>query len=310
MGRALMPASGMLSWRRWRSTDGALFVLLGLALVYSYWTYLWLPLTRPSPQDYAQATEYVSSQFQPGDLIDANPSWAARAREYLGDRPLVAWRRLDGEDLTPYSRLWLFSLFGAEARKPVRDGLAGRTDLLEERRFGGIDVRLYRVRDHRPVVYDFRERLERAAVWIEAGTRRHECRIWEGGRWRCGQEAWNCVGREILEVGDEPRLVIWPHPAEWGTLAVEFREVPLGNALAIGAGFTPAGVRKGGLPVSLSLEVDGRPFWSRSYEPRSGFFRDLVGTGPLGGPSRTVTFRVRTSDDRLRNFVFAAAVRD
>jgi hypothetical protein len=62
--------------------------------------------------------------------------------------------------------------------------------------------------------------------------------------------------------------------------------------------------------VNLSLEVEGQPFWNRFYEPRSGFFRDLVGTGPLGGQPRTVTFRVRTSDDRLRHFVFAAAVRD
>ncbi len=310
MARAPMPSSEMPWWRRWRSTDGALCTLLGLALVYSYWTYLRLPLTQPSPRDYSQAAAYISSCFQPGDVIDTNPSWATRVREYLGDRPLVAWRRLDSEDLTPYARLWLFSLFGAEARKPIRNGLAGRTDLLEERRFGGIDVRLYRVRDRRPVVYDFRAQLDRAAVWIEAGTGRQECRIWERGRWRCGQEAWTGVGSEILEVGDEPRPVIRPHAADWGTLAIEFREVPQGRALAIGAGFTPAGVRKDGLPVSLSLEVDGRAFWSRSYEPRAGFFRDFVGTGPLGGPSRVITFRVRTSDDRLRHFVFAADVRD
>ena len=91
MCRSLMLASGMSSWRQWRSTEGALAALLGLALVYSYWTYLRLPLTRPSPRDYAQATAYVSSHFQPGDLIDANPPWAIRVREYLGDRPLVAW---------------------------------------------------------------------------------------------------------------------------------------------------------------------------------------------------------------------------
>lgn len=142
-----MLTSRVPPWRRWWSTDGALCALLCLVLVYCYWTYLWLPLTRPSPQDYAQATAYVSSHFQPGDLIDANPFWAVRVREYLGDRPLVALRRPDGEDLTLYGRLWLFSLFGAETRKAIRDGLTGRADLLEERRFGRIDVRLYRVRD-------------------------------------------------------------------------------------------------------------------------------------------------------------------
>src|SRR5436309_2365019 len=118
-----MHAPGASFRRRLSSPDGILSALLGLIVVYSCWTYARLALTRPTPEDYVEATAYVRAGFEPGDLIDANPFWATRVREYLGDRPLVAWRRVDVESVSPYRRLWLFSLFDAEARAPIRDGL-------------------------------------------------------------------------------------------------------------------------------------------------------------------------------------------
>jgi hypothetical protein len=145
----------------------ALRILLVAVLVYSYWVYMHLALSRPSLADYERASAYVRARFQAGDLIDVAPFWAGRVREYLGDLPLASFRHLEAEDLTRYRRVWLFSLFGAEGS--AHQALAARTRLLDEQRFERIDVRLYEVLGHEPVQYDFRDRIASAHAWIAAG---------------------------------------------------------------------------------------------------------------------------------------------
>ena len=284
-------------------------VLVLAAVAWSYATYIRLRLTRPEAPDYAQATSYVRAGFQPGDLIDANPFWATRVREYLGDLALASFRDLGREDLTRYRRLWLFSLFGAEQRDPVRRALSEKAALLDERRFGRIDVRLYEVRGHEPVRYDFRQQLDRARVWMQVRGERRDCAAGEEGRWRCSAAPWNYVGRAIFELADEPRAVIWAHPVNQATLTVEFEQVPFGQAITVAAGLTAEAARAGGAPVELAVEAAGRPVLRRSYGSDDRFLPERVDTRPLAGTVGRVTFSITTSDDRMRHFCFSAETR-
>lgn len=292
--------------RHCTSLDGVLFLSFVAILLYSYWTYAMLPLTRPSASDYSGATTHIRARFQPGDLIDANPFWAVRVREYLGDFPMANFRRIDREDLSAYRRLWLFSLFGAEERETIRDGLDARYSLLEERRFGRINVRLYELPEPAPVLYDFREQLHQADVWIEGRGGRRNCDTWTAGRWRCSSLDWNYVGREILEIGGEPRSVIWAHPVGDATLVIEFPEVPVGRRLSLGTGFAASAFRRRGVPVSVVVEIDGKPVSHRQQQPLPGLFVERIDTAAFQGGRHRVSFRVSSSDNHGRHFCFSA----
>jgi hypothetical protein len=287
--------------------DGLLFAAVAAILVYCYWTYAALRLTRPSRDDYAESTSYIRSRFEPGDLIDVNPFYPTRVRQILGDLPMASFRRPAEEDLGRYRRLWLFSLFGAERRAEI--GLDARYELLEDERFGRIDVRLYRLPEPRPLVYDFRAELERASVWIDEPMGRRHCSSWQQGRWRCSAAYWNYVGREILEIGEEPRAVIWAHPVPSGTLTIHYPDVPLGSALDLATGFDSAALRYGGSPVTLAVEIDGREVRRLEQRPVPGFFRLRIETREFRGAGHAVTFKVTTPNERWRHFCFAAEAR-
>lgn len=282
---------------------------MAAAVVYSYAVYVRLPLTRPTPVDYSDAAAYIRQRWQPGDLIDAAPFWATRVRQHLGDLPLRAFRDLALEDLTRYRRVWLFSSFGAERRPRVQAAMNARADLVDERQFGRINVRLYVVRGHEPVLYDFRDALHAARVRIQRGDLTHDCPAGERGRWRCSTQDWNYVGREIIEMAGEPRAVIWAHPVSESVLTIEFEGVPFGRALTLGAGFSRVAAAYGGAPVELTVEAGGRELLRRSFDARSGFARERVETPQLAGGLQHVAFRIRTMDDRVRHFCFSAEVR-
>jgi hypothetical protein len=282
---------------------------VALSLVYSYLTYARFPLTRPTRSDYDRATSHVREHWRPGDLIDANPFWATRVREYLGDLDVQGFRDLAREDLTPYRRVWLFSLFGAERREAVRQALEARGELVEEREFGRINLRLYAVRAPEAVRYDFRERLEEARVWVQRGEAREECSPRPRGRRQCSGGDWNYVGREIFEMADEPRAVVWAHPVSDGALTLEYDRVPLGRALTVGGGFLPAALDHG-VPVQMTVSVDGRVLLRRVYDRKAAFLRERVETPGLSGGAHRVTFQIVTTDDRRGHFCFTAQVRE
>ena len=288
--------------------EGVLCALVGASVLYSYITYARIPLTRPTPSDYDQAASHIRAHWKSGDLIDANPFWATRVRESLGDLPVQGFRDLVSEDLTPYRRVWLFSLFGAERREAVHRAMEAKGALAEESQFGRINVRLYTVRGHEPVRYDFRQALGEARVSIQRGDDQQECAPGPRGRWQCSREEWNYVGREILEMAGEPRAVIWAHPVSDGALTIAFECVPLGRAMTVAAGFLPA-VLGYGVPVELTVEADGRMLLRRVYGPNSGFSRERIETPDLAAGLHRVTFRVTTTDDRVRHFCFTAEAR-
>jgi hypothetical protein len=280
------------------------------AVVWSLFTYARLPLTRPSIGDYSAAAAFVRERFRDGDLVDVHPFYLARPREMLGDLPIAGFRHVEREDLSRYRRLWLLSAFGAEKRDAVERGLGQRYALAEQRRFGRLDVRLYELPEPARVLFDFREHLDHALVWIDRGTNRIPCGVWETNRWRCDRSDWNYVGREIFEMQGQPREVVFAHPVGWGVKTIEFLHVPAGREIAGEAGLRPFAARHGGAAVTLTIAVDRVEVLRRAFpaDAELGAFR--ADTSKFAGVERTVTFTVTAPDDGARHFAFRAEARE
>ncbi len=292
-----------------RAFDYALAVLLAGALAHSFVFYLSPPLTRPSADDYAEATAFVRGQFQPGDLIDLNPFWATRAREFLGDLPLQQYRRPEREELGPFRRLWLLSLFGAQSRPGLDEGLSRRGRLVDERQFGKIDLRLYALAPEPAPAFDFRAELRRAQVYVTTGALRLNCDFWDRDRWACPGDLAQAVAPVLMEIGGEPREVIWAHPIENGVKVLRWDDVPLDRTLSVRAGLRTAAVLPGAAPVEFSVFIDDLEVARWTFDNAAVWRREEVDTRAQAGSRHQVRFEVAAGRDWVRHFGFAAQVR-
>jgi hypothetical protein len=271
----------------------------------------WLvsPLSVPDPEDTRAAGEHIRAHFAPGDAVATLPWWAARLRETVGDLPWVQARDLAGEDLSRHARLWVWVHPGHEDE--LFGPFASGTYTIEERReFGRGTLLRYRLPEPARVLYDFRERLFEARVRMIANGTPLPCSRWDQDRWICTPRDWNYVGRMIVELGDDPREIIWAHPSDEGPIEVAYGNVPHGTTLRVHTGFTPPAARaKDGAPVTLEVEVDGRPAARIVQENRTGFFGSDVDLAPFGEGPHAVVFRVSTARAGMRHFCFTAEVR-
>ena len=282
-----------------------LALVLGLSL-YALGFWLFGP-TAELP--WAEATARVRAGFADHDAVAVRPWWAQRAREHLGDLPFVHARDLAGEDLSRFSRLWVISLPGAAA--PGGPFADGTYRAVERTQVGDLSVDLFELGPRAEVVYDFREALQQARVSIAGKRGRRACDRWRDDRWVCTNRDWNYVGRMIVELGDDPRPVIWAHPTEEGPIEVSYPKVPGGRQLLVHTGLTPPGARAaGGAPVTLEVLVAGQPV-ERIVQPnRTGHFPRPIDISALGPGPHPVTFRISAPSAGMRHFCFAAEVRE
>lgn len=291
------------------SEDKNILRLLPLAAVLAVSLYaagFWIlrPLLAPAPEDYARAAALVRAGWQQHDAVAVRPWWAARIREHLGDLAFIQVRDLASEDLSHFARLWVVLLPGA------RDRLAGRYRLEEEHDAGRLTVRRYRLGEPVEVRYDFRAGLHEAQVRMQQQGGMHPCSRWVDDRWVCSRRDWNYVGRMIVELGDDPREVIWAHPSDTGPIEIAYREVPGGRTLLVHTGFTPPAARTpGGVPVTLEVLVDGNPLGRVVQDNRTGYFPHAFDLDEHGPGPHAVTFRVSAPQVGMRHFCFDAEVR-
>ncbi|RME30350.1 MAG: hypothetical protein D6806_00345 [Deltaproteobacteria bacterium] len=284
----------------------ALSVVIAASL-YSIGFWLIHPLTNPGPSDYERAAEIVRSGFRASDAIVARPWWAARARQLLGDLEFLQLRSPETEDWSEYRRLWVVELDGQRPLGgPFEDGRY-RQEL--EARAGRLTVRRYLLGDPVKVVYDFRRRLDRARVSMIRQGKPVPCSKWIENRWQCSRRDWNYVGRIVVELGEDPRRVIWAHPPEV-PLVIEYSGVPGGRELLVHTGLTPPAARTpGGAPVRFEVEVDGKVLGRIVQRNRTGYFPHRFDISPLGPGPHTVRFTVSTPNPGMRHFCFDAKVR-
>jgi hypothetical protein len=266
-------------------------------------------LLQPDPVDTRRAAERVQAEWREGDAVAVRPWWAQRLREQLGERPWVNVRDLEAEDLSRFGRLWVLEQPGHHDRLggPFRDG----TYRLEaEAGFGPLRLARYGLPPPAKVLYDFRAELAQAKVSMRTKGADRPCDLWLDDRWVCSPADWNFVGRMIVELGDDPREVIWTHPSEEGPISIGFAEVPHGRTLLVHTGLTPPAARAAdGGPVTLAVEVDGRVLQRVVQDNRSGFFPTALTLEALPDRPHQVTFRVSAPRAGMRHFCWTAEVR-
>lgn len=284
--------------------------LLSVVLAVALWaSAFWLlhPLDAPAAGDWRDLEQYLRAHWRPADAIVVRPWWAARARQYLGDLDFVPVRHPEREDWSTHARLWVVALPGHQhLGGPFADGSFPRR---ERRRFGPLWLYLYSLGRPVEVVYDLRGELEQARVSMGPPGRRQACSRWLGDRWQCTPRDWNYVGRMIVELGQDPRSVIWAHPPEV-PLHIEYPRVPGGRELLLHTGFTPPAARTpGGAPVTLAVQMDGRELGRIVQPNESGYFPHRFDISALGPGPHRLTLTVTTPNPGMRHFCFDGQVR-
>jgi len=284
-----------------------LAIVLGISL-YSLFFWLINPALSPDLEDYEQVEKTIRAEFKDGDAIAVRPWWAARAREYVGDLPFIQVRDLAAEDLSLYSRLWVISLPGHhnDLAGPFRD----ETYRLEkEQEHGSLVLKGYRLPQRAEVLYDFRKELQSAQVVIRAKNAPKQCARWIDDRWVCSRHDWNFVGRLIVELGDDPREVIWAHPAD-DPIEIKYTQVPGGKTLLVHTGFTPPAARTAeGADVTLLVLLNGREIGKIVQGNKSGYFERQIDFDPYGPGPHDITFVVKAPNGGMRHFCFDGQVR-
>jgi len=285
------------------------FRLLPLALILGVSLFsagFWIvdPLLYPDAGDYREAEKIVREQWAPGDVVVVQPWWAARAREYLGDRPFLQVRRIAEEDFSRYRRVWVITLPGhRDLEGPFDDGTYP-PEL--EREIGGLELWRFRLPDSaRGVAYDFREQLQAALVRYYVGGQGQPCNKWIRDRWHCSPRDWEYVGRVVVDLGTDPREVIWAHPLITGALEIGFDRVPGGRFLRVHTGLTPDAARAPeDTPVTFTVFVNGRELGRVVQADRTGYFPHQWDISHLGPGPHNVTFKITCPRPHLRIFCF------
>ncbi len=254
-----------------------------------------------------EASSIVRQGYKPHDAITTRPWWAAKARQWLGDLSFLQVRDLEHEDLSHFTRLWVISLPGHyHLGGPFIDGtytMVNQVDL------DGLLVELWKLPEPVEVLYDFRENLNQARVFVAARTGDKPCSRWVRDRWICTGRDWNYVGRVIVEMGDDPREVIWAHPSDLGTLVISYAQVPTGKTLLVHTGLTPPGARTpNGSPVHLDLELDGKLLGTIMQPNQTGYFPHSFDISNAGPGQHRVVFKVHADNIGMRHFCFQAEV--
>jgi hypothetical protein len=272
--------------RRHRVSAAAAAAVVLLALVESA-TALIAPLRAPTDDDWRAAATEVRAGFRPGDLIVAAPDWADPVlRLHLGD--LLPVRMAARLDAARFGRIWQVSQRGAGS-PDVRGARATRRT-----RHGALTVALWE-RPAAAVTYDFRER------WQDARVVRVED----------GREIPDSVKPQLMEIGTTMREALFAQPVERATVVVEYRDVPLGRELAVGAGLHHVWLRKAGDgTVDLRVVVNGSEVGRASASNRSGWHVDRFDTARFAGAPATVRFEITSARPLSRHFGFTAEARN
>jgi hypothetical protein len=293
------PRPPLFSRRRATLAVAAGIVLLALVETVSA---VVAPARAPSDADWKGSAAAVTAGFRPGDLIVAAPVWADQVlRLHLGDLiPVRMAARLDHER---YGRVWELSQRGAHAPE------AAGARLVEEKRFGGLRLRLYQ-REALPVSFDFYDNWAAASVSrVEPGRPAIACARTPQLH-QCPGLGYNFVEPRVLEMESTLRRALYAQPVQGATVAVDYPGVPLGRELAVGAGLHNVWLRRNGDgSVWLRVLVDGKEIGKLESTNRSGWTVARFDTTAWRGRQAPVRFEITSPRAFSRHFGFTAEAR-
>ncbi len=183
----------------------------------------------------------LEQEAQPGDVVLLQPWWTERERLFVPDTiPVVGYLGDEADPFVPYSRIWVL----AQPHQPRTDDAAfeaafapKRERVGASRRFGNLELTLYRNLRHRPALYSAVDRFASARVYLEQpGGAQIPCPF-DGRAHRCPGNVY--VAPEWHEILYQPRRCLWMKPPGGPTkLVMEMADLPPVQQLSLQAGLT------------------------------------------------------------------------
>jgi hypothetical protein len=218
--------------------DFAILTAAGIAALYFQ---LSLPRRLPSEGDYRDVAAALAKESKEGDVVLLYPWWAERARLFVPrSLPVVGYLGSDTDPLRTFPRIWVLAqpnLPRSDVKAFERRFIPGRAALGSPRRFGNLELSLYRNSLYRPIVFSAAAEHASARVYIEEPDHRQLDCPFDGKVHRCPGPEQLRVDQEWHEVLYEPRHCLWMHPPGGSRrLVAEFLSAKLGEKLALSAG--------------------------------------------------------------------------
>ncbi|MBI3183420.1 MAG: hypothetical protein HYZ28_14880 [Myxococcales bacterium] len=261
-----------------------------------------LPSKLPDEADYRRAGEEIASAAQPGDAVLLHPWWTERARLFVPESVEVAgYLGSEQDPLTAHPRIWLISqrrLPRAATSDFERAFSPGRAKLGETKRFGTIELTLYRNDRHRPVLFSAAGGLASARVYIDGPGGRADCSF-DGRSHRCPNGV--SAATEIHEVVFRPhRCVYLRPPGGDARTVVELPGVRVGEKLALEGGLVwdrPSWKGPNITPLRLGVEDASTGRTLLQATAPVGLEQPVHAEAPAAGLPQTATLRLWVQSD-------------
>jgi hypothetical protein len=293
-----------------RKVGVALLAPVLVAIAFS-WTRTALDVNRaPDDEDYAGARKILDDNGfdKARDALVILPPWSLRPLSIVGDLDPISGDDIADRPLQRYARLW--AIVEADADKEHAPLVARRGSPAFSKRAGKVTVERFDL-DGPSVLYDLTAHLDDAKVHVDDPTGAVvACDAPIKGGFACpGRDAWQRVDRQWLLVTENASFAVWSHPPKAGSkLAIEWRDVPIGSAVVVQAGFTREGADAAKVPVRLKILVDGEVAGTVVRKPAFRFDVDVIDTKRFAGRTATLSFVEDTDDNASAHYAWDAMV--
>lgn len=250
-------------------TSSLLAIELVALLLAATWAIVFharMPGRIPTEADHTAAAAAVSAEFQRGDVVLLQPWWTERARLFMPPNvPVIGYLGSDTEALEDAPRIWVLSqpdLPKSGASDFFEQFSVDRARVGEPRRFGELELSLWKNGRYRPAVFNAAEQLSQARVYLEsANGARADC-PWNGRAHQCPQAQHLRAAAEWHEVNQVPRRCVYLHPPGGDNrIVAEWSNVQPGERLQLEGGIVWEHAAKAGdvSDVTVSAQVNGNP---------------------------------------------------
>lgn len=261
---------------RSRLTSNLLVAELVVLLLAAAWAILFharLPGRLPDEQSYTAAASAIDAEFQPGDVVLLQPWWTERARLFMAPRiPVLGYLGSDTEPLESAPRIWLLQqphLPKSGSGSFLEQFSVDRARVGDVKKFGNLEVSLWKNGRYRPARFDAAEMVSQARVYLELPNgQRSDC-PWNGRAHQCPQAGHLRVAREWHEVNQIPRHCLYMHPPGGeGRIVAEFQNVPPGERIQLEGGIVWEHAPKMGefTDVAVNAQANGQNVLSVTFK--------------------------------------------
>lgn len=160
-------------------------------------------------------------------------------------------------------------------------------------------------------LFSFREKIERAQVFLVGPTDTRTCPLKKGPRFLCPHAGWSEVKPYQTNLNYTHIPCIWAHPVRGKTLLIRFDAMPAQGDRISGIFGIADSARSAhsqyGPPVELEIRVDGRKVWKQVTSTRQAYTTYDVAL-PTSRFRRSIEFRIRAKHDGQRHFCFTGTL--